>query len=207
MKVSRLFAFFSLSSLFLCPSVVRAADLGYDFDGSAALSGTPFYGNGFNRDVYNNPISTEYFSSLGAGSYTLLMNNQFEGYLKVDAATSLVLTLSNDSSYVYNLFDISDAFSSATGATKVLDYAVVNNSAFTSSSFSYASVAWTPYLSGLVLDPNSTLLLNWSAKDGGTYNIDNIIVTATQVPEPSTYALFLGVGTLGLVGWRRFRRK
>lgn len=31
--------------------------------------------------------------------------------------------------------------------------------------------------------------------------------TLTAVPEPSTYALFLGVGTLGLVGWRRFRRK
>ena len=29
----------------------------------------------------------------------------------------------------------------------------------------------------------------------------------TAVPEPSTYALLLGVGTLGLVGWRRFRRK
>jgi hypothetical protein len=40
-----------------------------------------------------------------------------------------------------------------------------------------------------------------------TWLIATVQYTYTPVPEPSTYALFLGVGTLGLVGWRRFRRK
>ena len=31
-------------------------------------------------------------------------------------------------------------------------------------------------------------------------------VTYTFIPEPSTYAMILGAITLGLVGWRRFRR-
>lgn len=46
--------------------------------------------------------------------------------------------------------------------------------------------------------------LYWKETSGSAW-IDNLQVTA--VPEPSTYALFLGVATLGLVGWRRFRRK
>lgn len=32
-------------------------------------------------------------------------------------------------------------------------------------------------------------------------------ITYQAIPEASTYALLLGAGTLGLVGWRRFRRK
>lgn len=42
---------------------------------------------------------------------------------------------------------------------------------------------------------------------GGQYVDFASSYTITAVPEPSTYALLLGVGTLGLVGWRRFRRK
>jgi hypothetical protein len=34
----------------------------------------------------------------------------------------------------------------------------------------------------------------------------NVTYTYTAIPEPSTYALILGVCTLGLVGWRRFRK-
>ena len=34
----------------------------------------------------------------------------------------------------------------------------------------------------------------------------NATVTYTFIPEPSTYAMILGAITLGLVGWRRFRR-
>ena len=43
--------------------------------------------------------------------------------------------------------------------------------------------------------------------DGGESVPFSASYTLTAVPEPSTYALLLGVGTLGLVGWRRFRRK
>jgi hypothetical protein len=53
----------------------------------------------------------------------------------------------------------------------------------------------------------------WGAENSGKFSVGEntayaaITYTYTPVPEPSTYALFLGVGTLGLIGWRRFRRK
>ena len=46
-----------------------------------------------------------------------------------------------------------------------------------------------------------------NSTSGAAYIDDVSVIASTAIPEPSTYALLLGVGTLGLVGWRRFRRK
>ena len=60
----------------------------------------------------------------------------------------------------------------------------------------------------LTWNSGSSLWIRWedTALSSGTNTqlaIDNFSVTA--IPEPSTYALILGVATLGLVGFRRWR--
>ena len=40
-------------------------------------------------------------------------------------------------------------------------------------------------------------------KTGDIVAIDNIVVGHSAIPEPSTYALFFGLGALGLCAWRR----
>lgn len=40
---------------------------------------------------------------------------------------------------------------------------------------------------------------------GGTDRIDNFTVTGAVIPEPSTYAVLLGLASLGFVAWRRKR--
>ena len=44
------------------------------------------------------------------------------------------------------------------------------------------------------------------ASGAGTFANSLAVSTGTVVPEPSTYAAILGLATLGLVGFRRFRR-
>ncbi len=39
----------------------------------------------------------------------------------------------------------------------------------------------------------------------GAFTLDNVSVDLTTIPEPSTYALVVGAGMLGLVAWRRRR--
>jgi hypothetical protein len=60
------------------------------------------------------------------------------------------------------------------------------------------------------------VLLGWNSIEGanafnespyGGYQISfNTLGTITPIPEPATYAVLLGVATLGLVGWRRWRQ-
>jgi hypothetical protein len=52
-----------------------------------------------------------------------------------------------------------------------------------------------------------TVLADYSGSLDSVKLLAAVTYNYTPVPEPSTYALFLGVATLGLVGWRRFRRK
>jgi hypothetical protein len=51
--------------------------------------------------------------------------------------------------------------------------------------------------------PFTTAILQGLNETGAPtgFGIDNLTLTTTAVPEPTTLALF-GVGTLGLAGWR-----
>ncbi len=58
------------------------------------------------------------------------------------------------------------------------------------------------------LAPGETLWIRWFGENVGgidqSISFDNVAFTA--VPEPTTWALLFGLGTLGMAGWRRFRR-
>jgi len=69
-----------------------------------------------------------------------------------------------------------------------------------------SEVSLNTVLSGTTLGVDQTLWVRWYNPNGSAL-VDDVVISATAIPEPSTYALFLGVATLGLVGWRRFRRK
>lgn len=76
-------------------------------------------------------------------------------------------------------------------------------------SFSLAAISEVDDVTALYLriTNTSTVSINGgTVATSGTGRIDNFTVTAaTAVPEPSTYALLLGLGALGLAAWRRSR--
>lgn len=59
---------------------------------------------------------------------------------------------------------------------------------------------------GLTLSKGSVAGVTGVVVQGGSF-YDNISLSFAAIPEPSTYALLVGAGTLGLVAFRRFRRR
>jgi hypothetical protein len=64
-------------------------------------------------------------------------------------------------------------------------------------------------LTGVTLNPGDSIFLRWrdiddSGNDHG-FGIDDLTVSFSAVPEPSTAAL-AGLSLLALISWRRFRR-
>jgi hypothetical protein len=59
------------------------------------------------------------------------------------------------------------------------------------------------------VDPVSTMtalqiaLFNTNADPAPAFTLDNFVVTDAVVPEPSTYAMILGLFALGFIAWRR----
>lgn len=110
----------------------------------------------------------------------------------------------------------------ASSSSLELEYAILDKATLGSLS-SYAGVSgWSTLLTSntsqytydlgalgknFTLDSGETVVFRWVDSANAAYWLDDVIISATPIPEPSTYALFLGVATLGLVGWRRFRRK
>ena len=66
------------------------------------------------------------------------------------------------------------------------------------------------FISGLSIAQSGTFWIRWNdlnatgADDG--LAVDNFGLNFTNVPEPSTYALFAGLGLMGFGVWRRVRR-
>ena len=76
------------------------------------------------------------------------------------------------------------------------------------------SVTTSDYLSYTNLDfvftansATSTFVFSGQNLTGGTALIDDVSVSVSAIPEPSTYALFGGIAVLGLSVWQRRGRK
>lgn len=116
--------------------------------------------------------------------------NAFNGavFLKFDQPYTLTdFSVTLDNSTLGDLGTSSIWFVSATGTLGQLDFDATVPGVTVASSADLAGV------SGVVL------------QGGGFY--DNLTVSVSAIPEPSTYALWGGLGCLGFVAWRRFGRR
>ena len=69
----------------------------------------------------------------------------------------------------------------------------------------------TVTLTSLNLDPGAVFYLRWNFSTTGANSqglgLDNVRLTASAVPEPSTYAAIAGAGALLGAAWHRRRQK
>jgi len=136
-----------------------------------------------------------------------------------DAATALAVTNSlsgiNLSSLSISQGNFKNLTTLASGSSVTYNYTGLTS---TTGANSIASTYWTTYTGTDSVFIDATAIYGLyqniqgnNVSQSGTISIGEIYgvisYSYTPVPEPSTYALFLGVGTLGLVGWRRFRRR
>jgi hypothetical protein len=116
--------------------------------------------------------------------------NAFNGavFLQFDQAYTLKnFSVTLDNSTLGDLGTSSIWFVSATGVLSQRDFDATLPGVTVASSDAVAGVT------GVVL------------QGGGFY--DNLTMTVSAIPEPSTYALWGGLGCLGLAVWRRFGRR
>ncbi len=77
---------------------------------------------------------------------------------------------------------------------------------FVSATATLDQLAFDATVPGLTLSKSNVAGVTGIVLQGGGF-YDNVSVSFAAIPEPSTYAFFAGVGGLGLVVFRRFRRR
>lgn len=147
----------------------------------------------------------------------------FGSYTNSTASSSIFygVQLMNNTGHVLDSVSISFALENYRGGPSAGDLLLasfgLNNSDLLSGSWTqlasldYTDISNTLSLSSLTWNDGDSLWIRWedTVFSAGTnpknaaFGLDNFSVTA--IPEPSTYALILGVATLGLVGFRRWR--
>lgn len=174
-----------------------------DLDNSTLLSaGTSAAGDGFALQL--GYYSTSTVGNLFSGTWT-----PFAG-----AGTSNFSTLSigdfnaNGAGAGTFAFDLtfSNANVSLPTAGQILGLRFYNSTTVAAATAfgSMSAASWTWVSPADPQPPGRTMSLD----DGGLVWLNNdVAFTGTAVPEPATYAAILGLVTLGLVSYRRFRRR
>lgn len=172
-----------------------------DFVGSTAPNKLSSFDTqaGFSSSTFN-----------AASSYTALTNS---GQLSANdytlaATADNSLTIFADAGAASNDWFLRYAAQDSNGASVSYSYST-DGSNFTSFGGDTITTGDNGYeldLAG-VLDGASAVYIQLSFSDvaGGTLNLDNVGLTASVVPEPSTYAAIAGALALGFVAYRRRR--
>lgn len=181
-------------------SLASAAEYGYSYPSKG-------YANYFNYSIDLSDVQTSNWTAYtyagDVGSYGITDYGSGNAALSVGASNYLAFALNNSTGSALSSFKIS--YSTVPEAV-ALQYVVVSEADLSSLS-SYTTLKYTDWAPGVVLPNDYSIVLRWVSSSEAAYTLDSVVVRGSTIPEPSTYAMILGVATLGLVGWRRFRRK
>lgn len=163
------------------PSIQATAD---QISGSTSPIATP-----------TTPVTTDYYTFTITPVAGFVLDFQT---LRLDAATLNTVAAGTNNSFSISLQTSLNAF-----ATNIATYTVSNNTSFSNFEWDLTSFAST---SGTT--PIEFRLAIRDDNSAGTRGllIDNVVLAANVIPEPSTYAM-MGLGLVLLVGVQRFRRK
>jgi hypothetical protein len=145
-----------------------------------------------------NSILTSFSNNTGSTIEQLSISFDYERYRINTSAASISFYHSTDGA----------TWTAATGG---------NSGAFSTGSSSYgfttlvSSMSKSVTLTSLNLSPGSAFYLRWNFSTGASNSqglgLDNFSLTASAVPEPSTYAAMAGAASLLGAFWRRRRQR
>jgi len=179
----------------------------------------------FTRGTDSNSVTTGgvYAFDIGTGDFTLgaqpggsdFTPGDFRLALVNDTGTTITSLTLSYSIAVYNDQARGNSFNFSYGSDNV-SYASISSLDFTSGEAADGSPTWVTTtrnatIAGLSIASGSNYYFKWEGGDvSGSGNRDqfglnDVIVGANMIPEPSTYALIFGGIALGVVVWKRRR--
>lgn len=178
----------------------------------AANSGSPTAGGRYNWGQSSTDRALGFMTSSGFAS----PNNILAHFSNTTGSTIDQLSLSFDyERYRINTSAASISFFHSTDGASWTPASAGDSGAFSTGDSSYgfttlvSSVAKSITLSSLNLSPGSSLYLRWNFSTNGSNSqglgLDNFSLTASAVPEPSTYAAIAGAVALLGATWHRQR--
>ncbi len=209
------------------PGASRAVDIGPNFGGQAWTLNTSMPGNtSWQLTVFFSPVAVENDTPFAVG-FTTDKSNTYAGTgaiansFSVAVDTNTIVTQRYTSTtrlgaVSWGMSELTPGnwyqlrFNIAQNGSNVQfsNVAVFNASADGTVGSQHASIPFAHNVGdsiGILADPETYIFIgNTSHATGGIAVIDNLSTTA-PVPEPSTYALLIGLGTILFVVYKRFR--